>query len=235
VICLLLIASSAFVNAKLKLLNAAPKPQSAVACNACVTLMNDSEGTLLEIILDGGIIGSCEAVCSKLSAVWEQGVCTLLCAGVGIDAFITLLSRGDSDPVWVCSELGACPRNTCTQNCLTITSAWVSPAAAPVRTTFHINANITVQQQTGTGVTQVIVTPPGPVNETNSIGFSELNEGYAPGKYTISLPFATTEFDWQYPIGQYQVEIDACGSDCQDKHGVVFSTAYTVFNITTHE
>jgi len=93
-------------------------------------------------------------------------------------------------------------------------------------------ASLQVHQQTGTGITLVIVTPPGNPNNTNPFGYALLNEGYAPGKYSVTVKMPTDEFDWQYHAGIYQVEVDQCGSDCDDKYGVVFGIANTNFTIT---
>jgi len=207
-------------------------PRSAVTCSACVDLFEHSLGTLLDIIINGGVIGSCEALCTKLHKEWEVATCTLVCAGVGIDAFIKILTSHDDDPVYLCTDFLVCPRNNCTSNCVTITSAVVSPSSGPVRTTFRIDVNMTVHQLTGTGITGVIVTPPGPANETNPFGAYKLNEGFQPGTVFVQIPIATDDFDWQFKDGVYGVEIDSCGSDCDDKYGVVFASAFTNFTIT---
>jgi len=211
-----------------------PKAKSDVLCSTCVNFIEDNLSTLIDIILDGGVIGSCEVLCTKLSNKYEDGICTLLCIGVGIDAFIQYLDRHDNDPVYLCTDLKACPRNHCnsTTDCITITEAAVNPATGPVRTTFQLEASLKVWTQTGTGVTIVIVTPPGNPNTTNPFGFAVLNEGYAPGDYKVTVKIPTDEFDWQFAAGVYQVEVDQCGSDCDDKYGVVFSIADTNFTLT---
>eukprot|EP01116_Phalansterium_solitarium_P011106 TRINITY_DN26713_c0_g1_i1.p1 TRINITY_DN26713_c0_g1~~TRINITY_DN26713_c0_g1_i1.p1 ORF type:complete len:252 (-),score=61.62 TRINITY_DN26713_c0_g1_i1:180-935(-) len=238
-----LVASSAFLPleakavaktaSKTRFLQPA-EPKSAIACSTCVNFLDDTLNTLLNLIVDGGIIGSCEQLCTRLQSTWEQGVCILLCSGVGIEAFIAYLDGHDNDPVYLCTDFLACPRNHCnsTTNCITITDASVSPSTGPVRTTFKINTKILVHQQTGTGVTNVIVTPPGNPNNTNPFGSTLLNEGYAPGTYTVTVDIPTDDFDWQYQPGVYQVEINVCGSDCQDKYGVVFDTGNTNFTMT---
>jgi len=208
-------------------------PGAKVECAACVDLFEHSLGTLLDIIINGGVIGSCEALCTKLGKEWEVASCTILCAGVGIEAFIKFLTSHDEDPIYLCTDLAACPRNNCTSGCITITGVAVSPSIGPVRTTFRVDLNYTVHQKTGTGITGVIVTPPGPVNETNPFGAFELNEGFEAGTaVSVQVPIATDDFDWQFKEGVYSVEIDSCGSDCDDKYGVVFGVAYTNFTIT---
>jgi len=235
--CIALLLSNLVVEARVKSLKSKASslqrlPGADVDCFACVDLFEHSLGTLIDIIINGGVIGSCEALCTKLGKEWEVATCTLLCAGVGIDAFIKFVTTHDEDPIYLCTDLHACPRNNCTHNCITIDSAIVSPSTGPVRTTFHVELNLTVHQHTGTGITQFIVTPPGPVNETNPFGGFELNEGYQPGQVSLKVPIATDDFDWQFKDGVYAVEIDSCGSDCNDKYGVVFDVAYTNFSIT---
>jgi len=231
-----LVSLGMFTDARVKMLPSSSikvtRSAAAVECSACVNMFEDSLGTLLDIIINGGVIGSCEALCSHVKKPWEVATCTLLCAGLGIDGFIHFLQSHDEDPVYLCTDLKVCPRNNCSSNCLTISSAYVTPSSGPVRTTFHVVANLTVFQLTGTGITQVIVTPPGPVNETNPFGAAILNEGFQPGQVSVEIPIKTDEFDWQFKDGVYGVEIDSCGSDCNDKYGVVFDTAFTNFSIS---
>jgi hypothetical protein len=212
-----------------------PEAKGSLTCGTCVDLMMHSMNTLIEIIVNGGVIGSCDVLCGRLERPWEQVACTLACAGVGIEAFIEYLNTHDDDPIFLCTDLLVCPRNHCnstTGACISIDRAYVDPTTGPVRTTFKVSADITVKQKTGTGIMQIIVTPPGPANETNPMGFFTLNEGFEPGKYTVSTAFTTDHDDWQLPLGIYAVEVDMCGSDCDDKYGVVFSFADTQFNLT---
>jgi len=197
-------------------------------CGPCVDLLDDTLGDILDAILEIGVGGTCEGVCGRLNSSVETGICELLCVSVGFYEFTKILSNDDLDPIWLCQELLACPMNHCTQDCMDIVHVNVTPHTAPVRTTFVFTVEFNVLNDTGTGVTIVVVTAP----DQNQFEVGTLNEGYKPGHYVTSVPFATDVSDWYYPPGKYHAEIAVCGSDCTDAHGVIFAHARTDFEMT---
>ena len=64
--------------------------------------MDNAIDTILQIILNGGVIGSCGALCSQLPDQIEQAACSLICDYVGIEAFIDLINYEDPDPIYIC-------------------------------------------------------------------------------------------------------------------------------------
>jgi len=215
-----------------KVIVRAEKPrQNMVPCETCIDFLDDTLNDLLNILLNVGIGGSCSEVCFQLSNQWEQGTCLLLCVTVGFQTFVDYLDSEDLDPIYLCSAFGACVNNTCVNDCMNITSVDVQPDAAPVRSTFNVMVNFTVHQQTGTGITYAEVFPPPSVQE-DGLGFAILNEGFAPGDYSVVIPIETDWQDWDFPPGLYGVLIQVCGSDCDNQHGVVFDQSYTHLTIT---
>eukprot|EP01079_Euglenida_sp_SAG-EU17-18_P012284 gene12285-338_t len=115
---------------------------------------------LLNIILNGGVIGSCEDLCAKIQGsnvclpapfhatqaasspshlpllCVEKAACDLICDGVGLKEFIKAIEAADLDPIWLCEDLGECPHNNCTSSCASIVSATVDPPSGPVGTNF---------------------------------------------------------------------------------------------------
>lgn len=55
--------------------------------------MDQTINILLNVILNGGVIGSCGKLCSYLPNQVEVTVCNLLCSYVGIKEFIKLVRR----------------------------------------------------------------------------------------------------------------------------------------------
>jgi len=53
--------------------------------------MDQSINILLNIILNAGVIGSCEALCSYMPNQIEATICNLLCDYVGITEFIKII------------------------------------------------------------------------------------------------------------------------------------------------
>jgi hypothetical protein len=205
--------------------------QSQIPCDVCIDFFDDTLNTLLNVILNVGVAGTCGDVCLKLSNQYEQGICLLLCVYIGFDAFVDLLSNTDLDPIYLCSALDACPMNYCNGTCANITSLEVQPPSGPVRTTFNVIVNLTVHQQTGTGITMAVLVPP-PSAQEAAMAFAVLNEGFAPGDASVTIPIQTDWDDWFFPSGVYAVVVDSCGSDCDNQHGVVFDQKWTQLTIT---
>merc|ERR1719487_3158892 len=81
-------------------LNADMKPKADL-CPLCVNIMDQTINQLLNIILNVGVLGSCNALCSYLGDYGQIVVagCNLLCDYVGITEFIALIEAADLDPI----------------------------------------------------------------------------------------------------------------------------------------
>jgi hypothetical protein len=100
---------------------------SEIGCKTCVAFMEDAEGELIDIILQGlelesvfdflflifffffffffffnevGISEGC-SICGRLKSKLEQEVCGVLCEIVGIETFAKVLQGSDIDPIYV--------------------------------------------------------------------------------------------------------------------------------------
>jgi hypothetical protein len=205
-------------------------PRQDLPCPVCVDFFDDSLNTLLNIILNLGVGAGCADLCSPLNDSTLVGICSILCFLVGFEAFVDLIENADLDSIYLCSEIDLCPANTCTGDCINITQVIVQPKKAPVRTTFNFNIFLHVLKATGTGVTRIVVQPPG---QNDAFGLETLNEGFTAGTtLNVTLQIETDFEDWNYPPGLYQVEVDSCGSDCDNEHGVIFNSKFTSFTIT---
>jgi len=206
------------------------EPQQGIGCPVCVTFFDESLGDLLNIILNLGIGAGCGTICVQLSTQLEQAICEFLCFAVGVDEFVNFINSTDIDPVFLCAEMDVCPENTCTKDCVTISSVSVEPQSGPVRTTFNVVVLIKALQNTGTGVTRVVVNPPG---GGQPFAVENLNEGWTQGSTNnVTVAVETDWADWTFPPGHYPIEIDSCGYDCDDQHGVYFDTKFSYFVIT---
>ena len=83
-------------------------------CPTCLNVADESINILLNLILDTGIIGSCQTLCTALAQKTSEIVgviCTIVCDGFGIDEFIKLLENSDIDPIYYCELAKFCPGN----------------------------------------------------------------------------------------------------------------------------
>jgi hypothetical protein len=182
-----------------------------------VDFFDEFLNTLLNAALQVGVAGTCEELCSYIPNQYAQVFCSLVCLGVGLDEFINLLNDSDLDPIYLCSELAACPRDHCgATGCTTITNVVVSPNPGKLRSTFHFAITVRANKNTGTGITGIAMNCPN-CNQQGQLFWATLNEGFTAGQtYVINSTLDTAEMDWTYPIGQVQFQAVSCRYDCGD-------------------
>jgi len=196
-------------------------------CETCIQLMVDAINILANAILNQGIIGECEDLCNYLPLQIEAELCAALCAGVGLEAFIKVISDADLDPIWACEMLdGVCPY---TDNAkANITTFAVSPKQGAMGTTFNINLVFDVLHAMGTGQLILLITPPGA--NPQQMGEEYLMIGTPPGSYQVQVPCDSgmTSANEPFNAGVYPVNVVLCEGMC----GSIHSNSYTMFNRT---
>ena len=82
-------------------------------CPTCINVADESINTLLNLILDTGIIGSCQTLCSALAQKTGKEIigviCNIACDVVGIEEFIKMVENADLDPIYYCELAKMCP------------------------------------------------------------------------------------------------------------------------------
>jgi hypothetical protein len=67
------------------------------------------------LILDTGIIGTCQTLCEALAQKTGKEIigviCNIACDVVGIEEFIKLIENADLDPIYYCELAKFCPGN----------------------------------------------------------------------------------------------------------------------------
>merc|ERR1719487_69892 len=203
-------------------LNADMKPKADL-CPLCVNIMDQTINQLLNIILNVGVLGSCNALCSYLGDYGQIVVagCNLLCDYVGITEFIALIEAADLDPIWMCEELHACTIHDCTASvCATFNNTEVRPPTGHNGDTFTVHSVLNVYNQSGTGELIILVQmPDGNVLEGGNL----VPEGFMPGAYNMNFRIdAVDDPDQDPPLifmpGKYITELVACQGMCGSKH-----------------
>jgi len=198
-------------------------------CDLCVNVMGEIINELLNIILNIGVIGSCEELCGYLPDKYEKDACDLICDYIGIVEFIKLVEAEDPDPIWICEEGNICYHNT--NGSALANRAFVEPQQGPAGTKFDISFNYTVVSYTSSGGPNVVVVPAAGL----PFGGGEFVEGQAPGTYivTFKLDSSPTEQEPFIP-GDYLVDAALCAGDCSGRHkwSGVYCNATTKFVIT---
>jgi len=85
-------------------------------CPLCINEAVEAINVILNVILDEGILGSCEELCGKVANKTGSkligDICDAACIGVGLDEFIRLIITADLDPIWYCELADLCPSKT---------------------------------------------------------------------------------------------------------------------------
>lgn len=203
-------------------------------CSPCVSFFSQETNNLLNVILQGGVIGGCSDLCGHLNGSVVQTVCNLLCDVVGIEGFIHLLQNIEFDFIYPCQLLHVCPVNDCTAaTCAKFTGAQVQPPKGPQGSTFNIEASFSILNATGTGEIVVgIVDPSGA-----AIGDAVLvPDGFQVGDASVKFQLqAQPSEDEPFAPGTYQVELilqeGQYGSD-KYPHTRTLASTTTTFVIT---
>lgn len=209
-------------------------------CPLCVNVMGQTISQLLNIILNGGVIGTCSKLCGML----KQGpvittACNLICDIVGIKEFIKLVKKADLNPIWLCQMVKACPIRDCTlDKCAEFEQTVVAPEAGRVGTTFVVSSEFTVFEQTGTGEMYFQVQPVGMPPMT--LG-QLVPEGFQPGTFQIKVNVPIKNNHQADPPvifrpGVYRGNIAICQGMCGSKHTHTRLLAMTSFsfNVTSN-
>merc|ERR1719424_2131242 len=86
----------------------APSAPQGDYCGTCTNLAEQVIGQVLNIILQGGVVGGCKKVCGALPKEDEQYACELVCTVLGVKAFAAAIQKADLDPIYFCELATAC-------------------------------------------------------------------------------------------------------------------------------
>jgi len=228
-VCCVIVQGGSIRKVKTEKLNVPGKAPKFDLCPFCVNFMDNAINDLLNIILNAGVIGSCQSVCSYLPNQVEQVACNLICDYVGIEEFINFITYEDPDPIYLCQLFDICPHVDGGK--ANITNSFVSPKQGAAGTTFTIEMDYTVIAQTSTGLIAVTIIPP----DGFPLGDAEFEEGQTPGSYKVSWTLDSTPSENEpFSPGVYQVQVAVCAGDCTTNHawGGVYAEANNQFSIT---
>lgn len=181
--------------------------------------MSQTLSTLLQIISQVGVIGSCSKLCSYLSK-YGQGVvtgCNLLCDIVGITVFVKLVKAADLNPIWLCQQIKLCPVNDCPlKECAKIHEINVIPIEGKKGTIFTGQTVFEIFNQTSPGLLSFKVVS----KQGRSIGGSQfVPDGFKQGVYSVSVEIDSKgNDDFPFLPGPYQFVLQVCEGMCSSRH-----------------
>ncbi|KAK5576884.1 hypothetical protein RB653_001821 [Dictyostelium firmibasis] len=195
------------------------------SCGVCVDFVDNSLNDLLNIILNSGVLGTCNALCSKVpGGQIVDTICNLACDAVGVDEFVKLISDVDPDPIYICEECKVCKTNN--NAAATLELVQINPVNGTVGGTFTISIAYTVTNTIATGQLAFnIIDPTG-----NGFGDAVLLVQQTPEQYTQQFQFQATPSEQEaFPNGLYTLQAAVCEGSCGSPHPYT----YTLANGTT--
>ena len=208
--------------------------QKVQLCGTCVQLTGQAINTLLNYILNAGVVGGCSKVCSALKKKAEETVCDLVCIVVGVEQFAKAIEKADLDPIYLCELLNICKPDD--NGAGTLDSVTVTPLSGNQGDKFTGQMDCTVTNHTGAGEFAFGIS--GGVDMPSGAGslYPELD----PGSYQVKVDIDTTPtFDpdsgdgSQWVPGVYTLEAEFCMGECGSKHphSKVFGDMSTNFTL----
>jgi len=207
-------------------------------CSPCIQFSEQGLNVLLNEILNAGVIGGCNKLCSALKQKASKTACNLLCDVVGIKAFIKALNHTDLDPIYFCEKLGACPKGNPNAQAK-IVNVEVSPTSGASGTKFQMQVQFQVTN--ATGVSEIRIAVDGPTTNPVSQGF--IQQGFANGQFAANVSLDTTSDPFpsdpsKPPVmwnpGTYNYTFELCQGECGSKHpgSIDFGKKSGTFEIT---
>ncbi|KAI3387804.1 hypothetical protein SNEBB_009690 [Seison nebaliae] len=209
-------------------------------CPTCLNFMDESLNTLLNIILNSGVIGSCSALCGELAQVTHSPllgtVCSVICDVVGLDLFIHAIEKADLDPIYYCEIIDICP--VFDQGDAEIISFNAFPKQATQGAVFNLNLAFRTINGTGTGQIDVGIK----TVDHEPVGASFLSEMLKPGVYGQKIQVSTDPSGCdpsqgpceQWLPGNYTAKIAICNGECGSRHphSKIYAEQECTFTIT---
>lgn len=207
-------------------------------CSPCYQLGEQGIGTLLNYILNVGVVGGCEELCSQLpSGKGVQTACDLVCSAVGIKAFMAAINNTDLDVIYFCEVLHACPAGR-DDAYLELTDIAASPASVIKGNDVKLGLQVNVTNATGVGEFRLSVDGPGSATPLSQSFF--LPSGIPVGEQLLSVSLTVKDgedaqgFPKTFEPGLYNFTFHVCQGECgsHHPHSRDFGTKMGFFNVS---
>jgi len=194
-------------------------------CPTCIKFAEEALNILLNIILDTGILGTCQTLCQALADKTGSAllgtICDLVCDIVGIDEFIHIIEKADLDPIWYCEMATMCPVND--HGDAKFKSFNITPMSGRKGTTFTVDFTYQTVNGTGTGEIEIDIRTPDRIPLGTAFLWESKKTGTYPEKISIKAQpdpqcDPTQEPCEQWLPGTYNVTVYLCNGECGSKH-----------------
>lgn len=208
-------------------------------CNPCFQIGGQGINSLLNYILNAGVIGGCGSLCAAaLPAGGAAAVgCELVCGAVGVKAFVAAIDKVDLDPIYFCEVLHACPAAP-DDAYLELVQVAAQPAIVAHGDDIQMGLELNVTNDTGVGEFSISIDGPGSATPLSQSFF--LKDGIPHGEQMLSIKLTLQDGKDQQGLpatfepGLYNFSFHVCQGECGSSHphSKDFGRMMGTFNMT---
>jgi hypothetical protein len=188
-------------------------------CGLCTQIKGQEINTLLNYILNVGVVGGCSKLCGALPQ--DKLKCELVCGAVGIKAFTYAIEKADLDPIYMCELAGSCepPPDDAYLELLQVAA---QPAEVAHGADIKLAVDLNVVNDTGVG--EFFISVDGPGSATPLSQSFQLNKGIPHGEQMLSVTLTLQDgkdeqgFPTTFEAGIYNYTFHVCQGSCGSKH-----------------
>jgi len=192
-------------------------------CNPCFQIGGQGINSLLNYILNVGVVGGCGSLCAAALPAGGAVVvaCELVCADVGIKAFVAALEKVDLDPIYFCEEVHACPMAP-DDAYLELVNAAANPVVVRHGDDIQMGLELKVTNDTGVGQFGISIDGPGTATPFSQSFF--LKKGIPAGEQMLSVTLTLEDgedeqgFPKTFEQGDYSFTFHVCQGECGSSH-----------------
>lgn len=192
-------------------------------CNPCFQLGGSGINSLLNYILNVGVIGGCGSLCAAaLPAGGAAAVgCELVCSAVGVKEFIAAIEKVDLDPIYFCEVVHACPAAP-DDGYLELENVAAQPAVVQHGGDIQMGVELNVTNETGVGEFLIAIDGPGSATPLSQSFF--LKAGIPAGEQALSVSLTLQDgkdqqgFPKTFEQGVYNFTFHVCQGECGSSH-----------------
>lgn len=208
-------------------------------CNPCFQIGGQGINQLLNIILNEGVMGGCGSLCA--AAIPAGGAaavgCELVCAAVGVKAFVAAIEKVDLDPIYLCEVLHACPPAP-DDAYLELVQVAAQPGVVAHGDDIQMGLELNVTNDTGVGEFSISIDGPGSATPLSQSFF--LKDGIPHGEQMMSVKLTLQDgqdeqgFPTTFEPGLYNFSFHVCQGECGSAHphSKDFGRIMGTFNMT---
>merc|ERR1712032_1017158 len=192
-------------------------------CNPCFQIGGQGINQLLNYILNVGVVGGCGTLCA--AAIPAGGAaavgCELVCAAVGVKAFVAAIEKVDLDPIYLCEVLHACPPAP-DDAYLELIQVAAQPAVVAHGDDIQLGLELNVTNDTGVGEFSISIDGPGSATPLSQSFF--LKDGIPHGEQMLSVKLTLQDgqdeqgFPQTFEPGLYNFSFHVCQGECGSSH-----------------